>query len=57
MTEHPVPEESERAEPPVDEARESVEAYEAEGGVVLYDAQAPLAWIQATNAVPLADCR
>ena len=57
MTEHSAPEESERVEPPADEARESIEAYEAEDGVVLYDAEAPLAWIQATNAMSLADCR
>ncbi len=29
--------------------------YEASGGVVLYDSEQPLAWVQADNAVPLTE--
>lgn len=36
-----------------DEAVETVEAYEDDGRVVLYDAANPLAWVEATLAVPL----
>ena len=38
-----------------DEAVETVEAYEDEGRVVLYDAENPLAWVEADGAVPIAD--
>ena len=31
----------------------SVERYDADDGVVFYDAQNPLAWLKATNAVCL----
>lgn len=34
---------------------ESIEAYETEEGVVLYDADNPLAWLQSTSAVALGD--
>lgn len=34
---------------------ESVESYETEDGVVLYDADNPLAWLKATRAVPVSD--
>lgn len=33
----------------------SIEAYETEEGVVLYDAQNPLAWLQSNRAVPIAE--
>lgn len=33
----------------------SIEAYETEEGVVLYDAQNPLAWLQSTRTVALGD--
>lgn len=36
-----------------DEAVETVEAYEDDGRVVLYDAANPLAWVEATLAVSL----
>lgn len=32
---------------------DSIEAYESEGKVVLYDAQNPLAWVETTRAVSL----
>jgi hypothetical protein len=32
---------------------ETIEAYETDDGVVLYDAQNPLAWMQADDAVSL----
>jgi hypothetical protein len=35
------------------EAVASTEAYETETGVVLYDAENPLAWIQSDSALPL----
>ncbi len=38
-----------------DEAVARVEAYDDEDGVVLYDAQNPLAWMKASNAVVLGD--
>lgn len=48
--------EASRDDPPTrDEG--TVEAYEADGSVVLYDAEQPLAWIEAAAAVPLADAR
>lgn len=34
---------------------ESIEAYESDGKVVLYDAENPLAWVEATRAVPVRD--
>lgn len=34
-----------------DEAVDTVEAYEDEGRVVLYDAENPLAWVEADGAV------
>lgn len=34
---------------------ETIEAYETEEGVVLYDAQNPLAWVQSSAAVTLED--
>lgn len=35
------------------EAVESIEAYETEDGVVFYDAQNPLAWLQTSVTVTL----
>lgn len=35
----------------------TVETYEADGSVVFYDAEQPLAWIEASTAVALADAR
>lgn len=34
---------------------ETVESYEVDGGVVLYDAENPLAWVETTQAVPLTE--
>ena len=47
---------SERAEP-ADDGFETVEAYEVDGGVVLYDAEAPLAWLRSDASVSLDDRR
>ncbi|QZY00089.1 DUF7331 family protein [Halobaculum rubrum] len=38
-----------------DEAVETVEAYEDDGRTVFYDAENPLAWVEASEAVTLAD--
>jgi hypothetical protein len=38
-----------------DDAVARVEAYDDEDGVVLYDAENPLAWIQATRTVRVQD--
>lgn len=35
---------------PVGDPRATVEAYETEDGVVLYDAENPLAWLKASHA-------
>lgn len=50
------PDES-RPEPVVPDAVETTEAYETDDGVVLYDAENPLAWVQARTgaAVSLTD--
>jgi hypothetical protein len=34
---------------------ETVESYEVDGGVVLYDAENPLAWVETTEAVPVSE--
>ena len=47
---------SERSEP-ADDGFETVEAYEVDGGVVVYDAEAPLAWLRSDTSVSLADRR
>ena len=41
------------AEPTVAEAVDSTESYEVAEGVVFYDADDPLAWIQSTRVVDL----
>ncbi|WP_313691114.1 DUF7331 family protein [Halorarum halobium] len=38
-----------------DEAVDTVEAYEDDGRVVLYDAANPLAWVEASLAVPVSE--
>jgi hypothetical protein len=43
--------------PDVSEAVETVEAYETDDGVVIYDAENPLAWVQTDEAVPIEDAR
>jgi hypothetical protein len=42
---------------PADDGFETVESYEVDGGVVLYDAETPLAWLRSDAAVSLADRR
>lgn len=43
----------EHGDPPEPAGVATVEAYEHDGGVVLYDAENPLAWVRATHAVTL----
>lgn len=43
--------------PESEASRADIEAYETTDGVVLYDAQNPLAWMKASNAVALGDRR
>lgn len=46
------------AEPPADdEARERVETYDTDEGVVFYDAQNPLAWMLASSTLVLSEQR
>ena len=45
----------ERAEPTVSEAVRATEAYEVQDGVVFYDAENPLAWIQSDQTLDLED--
>ena len=42
---------------PEDDGFETVESYEVDGGVVLYDAEAPLAWLRSDAAVSLEERR
>jgi hypothetical protein len=44
---------SECLEPAVADAVETTESYETEEGVVFYDAENPLAWMQAENVLDL----
>ncbi|MFB6178383.1 MAG: hypothetical protein ABEI77_01505 [Halorientalis sp.] len=46
---------AESRDPDVPAAVETVEAYETEDGIVLYDAENPLAWVQSTDAVALSE--
>jgi hypothetical protein len=55
-TPHPSDGQSRRAAGTEDEAVARVEAYDDEDGVVLYDAENPLAWIQAKSTVRVQDC-
>jgi hypothetical protein len=58
MSESPVSEDDTGAEPPArTDADHAVEAYETEDGVVLYDAENPLAWLKGSNASPIEDAR
>ena len=43
----------ERSEPVVADAVESTESYQTEEGVVFYDAENPLGWMQAGEVVDL----
>jgi hypothetical protein len=40
---------------PAEDGFETVESYEVDGGVVLYDAEAPLAWIRSDSTERLND--
>ncbi|MBP1985560.1 DUF7331 family protein [Halolamina salifodinae] len=40
---------------PADDGFDTVESYEVDGGVVLYDAEAPLAWIRSDTTTRLND--
>lgn len=42
---------------PVGDPRTTIEAYETEDGIVLYDAQNPLAWLKASHARPVDQTR
>jgi hypothetical protein len=42
---------------PADEAVATTEAYEVDDGVVLYDARAPLGWVQSTRVHRLDEMR
>ena len=46
---------AESRDPDVPAAVETVESYEIDEGIVLYDAENPLAWVQSSDAVPLTD--
>ncbi|KAB1196918.1 MULTISPECIES: hypothetical protein [Haloferax] len=35
---------------------ETIESYDIDGGVVFYDAENPLAWVEATKSMRLDDC-
>jgi hypothetical protein len=51
----PTMDRSDGRDPTVDDAIRTTEAYETDEGVVLYDAENPLAWVQSPNAVRLDD--
>lgn len=40
-------------EPTTTDGAETVESYEIEEGIVFYDAENPLAWVESNAAVPL----
>ncbi|MFB6253967.1 MAG: hypothetical protein ABEI06_05105 [Halobacteriaceae archaeon] len=42
---------------PTEGPRASIEAYKTDDGVVLYDAENPLAWVKATHALTIKDQR
>ena len=44
---------NEEREPSVSDAVRTTEAYECDEGVVLYDAENPLAWVESRTAVRL----
>ncbi|MFB6113023.1 MAG: hypothetical protein ABEJ58_02830 [Halodesulfurarchaeum sp.] len=44
-------------EGPDSDPAERIEAYETDEGLVLYDAENPLAWLQSTGAVSLEERR
>jgi hypothetical protein len=44
----------ERMEPTVEDGFETVESYDVDDGVVLYDAENPLAWVRTDSPIWLA---
>jgi hypothetical protein len=46
-----------RSHPTEETGAETVEAYDTDDGVVFYDAENPLAWLQATHSARLDDVR
>lgn len=40
---------------PADDGFETVESYDVDGGIVLYDAEAPLAWLRSDTPIELND--
>lgn len=48
---------SDRSTPTEPAGADTVEAYETDEGVVLYDAENPLAWLQASNSAAIEDVR
>jgi len=44
---------TEVASEPERDGTETIEAYETDDGVVLYDAENPLAWVEATRSLTL----
>ena len=44
-----------RADAPEPDGTATVESYEVDGGVVFYDAENPLAWVETTKAVTLSE--
>jgi len=41
---------------PTDETNRTVESYETDDGVVFFDAQNPLAWVEASLTLRLSEC-
>jgi hypothetical protein len=41
---------------PTDETNGTVESYETDDGVVFFDAQNPLAWVEASLTLRLSEC-
>jgi hypothetical protein len=41
---------------PADESATTVESYETDDGVVFFDAQNPLAWVEASLTLRLSEC-
>lgn len=54
-SQRPPEQDSSRPEPSPDGV-ESIETYETDGGVVLYDAENPLAWVESADPLRLDDC-
>lgn len=56
MAELPAPDDDAASNRPDDPAP-SIEAYEVEDGMVLYDARNPLAWLMGTHTANIDNCR